>query len=60
VDDEEETELMNKFETLVGEIQSGNDNPLLKQQLRTMLIYSMKTGAMSRKDVLDYFLELGL
>lgn len=60
VDDEESQQLDNKFETIVGQIKAGNDNPLLKQQLRSMLIYAMKTGAMKRNNVLDYFLEFSL
>jgi hypothetical protein len=60
VDDDENDELMSKFDTLVGQIKAGNDNPLLKQQLRSMLIYAMKTNAMRRGNVLDYFLEFNL
>jgi predicted DNA-binding transcriptional regulator len=60
VDDTEQRELDNKFNTLIGEISAGNDNKLLKQELRSMLIYSMKTGAISRSDALDYFLQFSL
>ncbi len=60
VDDSEEKELMDKFDTIVGQINAGNDSHMLKQQLRSLLIYCMKTGAMSRNDVLSYFLEYSL
>jgi hypothetical protein len=60
IDDTEQKELDKKFNTLIGEISAGNDNKLLKQELRSMLIYSMKTGAISRSDCLDYFLEFSL
>jgi hypothetical protein len=60
VDDTEQKELDNKFNNLIGEISAGNDNKLLKQELRSMLIYSMKTGAITRSQALDYFLEFSL
>ena len=60
VDNSEYKEIHNKFEVLIGEINSGNDNPKIKQQLRSLLIYCMKTHILTRDQVLEYFLEYNL
>jgi hypothetical protein len=58
--DENTDNFQEDFEVLVGSWKAGNNSNLLRQQLRDVIAYWMKTSRIPRNVAIDMILELGI
>jgi hypothetical protein len=52
-----ETEYKNHVNILLGEMESGNDNPQIKEQLKTLIKLGLSENLISKKRANDIFIE---
>ena len=58
LDKEELRNFQKDFDILLGEVQSGNDNPKVKNELKRHVLYAMKHNRMKKSEGLDLLLML--
>lgn len=58
--DKSETEELNRYKLLIGEIEAGNNNKDVIKELRALVLKFMKSGRMSKADGSYILTEIGL
>lgn len=57
---DEDNEFEKRYEVLIGQLQSGNNAPQLKREIRLYLIEAVKSGLITRNQLLEELVLLGL
>lgn len=57
---DDDTNLQDELEVLIGSIKAGNDSTIIKKKLKQLLLHSVNTSRMSRHNCYQLISELGL